>query len=199
LKWGISDDTIARIELDLWKTHQVVGGRLMNEVLDMINSIIEEHRQIVQSINGTEQIVNDFGAIVEVKKTTDVYEPASTEPEKRSLERFRESLKMVSEGLNAHFNREETSLLKAFEEHGGEVLASALHVLLNEHEEIRNRLTKLERDTAELAEEKSSVHVWHGKAYGIRTYFVHTRALVEAHAKSEQELFQALEAKLAQE
>ena len=171
----------------------------MNEVLDMINSIIEEHRKIVQSIHGTEQIVNDFGAIVEVKKTTDAYEPASTDPEKRSLERFRESLKMVSEGLNAHFNREETSLLKAFEEHGGAVLASALHALLKEHEEIRNRLVKLERDAAELAGEKSSVQLWHGKAYGIRSYFVHTRALIEAHAKSEQELFQALQEKLAQE
>ena len=171
----------------------------MNEVLDMVNSIIEEHKEIEKIIQGTEQIVNDFGAMVEVKTATDIYEPASTDSERRSLERFRESLKKVEEGLDAHFHREETSLLKAFEERGGIVLASALNALLKEHEEIRNRLTKLEHDAAELAERESLRQSWHGKAYGMRVYFVHTRSLIEAHARSEQELFQAVKEKLAQE
>ena len=169
-----------------------------DRLLDIITSIIEEHREIEQSFHNTEQIIDDFGAIREVKKATAFYEPAHFDPDKRSIERFRELIKTVGESLHAHFNREETSLLEAFIEQGDTVLSSALYALMKEHENIKNRLIKLEHDIDDLANEKPSVQVWHAKAYGIRTYFNHTRTLIEAHAKSEQELFQLVQEKLLQ-
>jgi uncharacterized protein YlaN (UPF0358 family) len=79
------------------------------------------------------------------------------------------------------------------------MLASALHILLREHEEIRNRIAKLKKDAAELATGELSREVWEGKVWGIRSYIDHTRKLIEAHAKSEMELLQTLRSRLQRE
>ena len=84
----------------------------------------------------------------------------------------------------------------AFEKYGDRILASALHVLLLEHQELRNRLAKSKAEIAELAVGGLSREVWQGKVWGLRAYVSHTRNLIEAHAKSEQELLLTLRKQL---
>jgi len=76
------------------------------------------------------------------------------------------------------------------------MLASALHVLLSEHAELRNHFAKSKTETAELAAGELSREVWEGKVWGMRTYINHTMKLLEAHAQSEQELLMTLRRQL---
>ena len=73
-----------------------------------------------------------------------------------------------------------------------------MRVLLGEHQELKSRIARSKEGAAELAVEGLSRDVWEGKAYGMRAYIYHTRKLLEAHAQSEQELFQALRKELGE-
>lgn len=125
--------------------------------------------------------------------------PGRLGDQKRDLQNWQESLELIDQGIQVHFNREETGLLNAFEKHGGRMLASALSDLLSEHEELRHRLAKLEKGVAELAVGDSSREVWEGRAWGVRSYLAHTRKLFEVHAQSELELLRMLRNRLRRE
>ncbi|MFC1916773.1 hypothetical protein ACFLX1_01395, partial [Chloroflexota bacterium] len=57
-------------------------------------------------------------------------------------------------------------------------------------------LAKSKTGIAELAVEGLSREIWEGKVWGLRAYVSHTRNLLEAHAKSEQELLLTLRRQL---
>lgn len=168
----------------------------MEEVLALIDAIIKEHRQIMEDIVTSENIADDLGAILELGRATDVFEPATLDRRRRSLQGLQQSLEKVDKELQAHFGREEKALLTAFENYGGRTFASALRALLVEHGELKDRIAKSKQDAAELAVEELSRGVWEGRAYGVRVHIGHTRKLLEAHAQSEQELLQTLRKEL---
>lgn len=165
----------------------------MKETASLIISILEEHAQLIEAIQISETIVNDIGAGQNLEAALDDFMPKSLGGQAKILEDLRESLERIDKGLQAHFDREEKALLAAFEEQGRRTLASALRVLLTEHQELKNRIAKLRQDATELATEKLSRGIWEGTAYGMRAYMFHTRKLLEAHAGSEEELFQRLQ------
>jgi len=163
----------------------------MGKALDLINQTIKEHEQILTGIQSSEGIVNDVTAMVELDKPVEKFVARRLEDSKRHLEDFHKSLKKLDVALAKHFQKEETSVLKIFE-NDSQYLTSAFTLLLEEHSELRERITKAETIANELLTTSISREVWEGKAYGLRTHIRHTRKLIEAHATSEAELFKAL-------
>ena len=164
----------------------------MEGTLALIDAIIEEHKQIKGDMETSEHIADDLGAVSELGRAAGSFEPVTLDRRRRSVQGLRQSLEKVDKELKAHFEREERVLLTAFEDYGSRTFASALRVLLGEHEELNNRIAKSKQDAAELAAGGLSGEVWEGKAYGMRVYISHTRKLLEAHAQSELELLQTL-------
>ena len=168
----------------------------MEETIALIDKIIEEHKTISQRVRALEQVVNDASALLGLDAAREDFIPGRLDDQKQSLHNWQESLEIVDQGIQAHFSREETGLLTAFEKHGGEMLASALQALLFEHRELRGRLAKLKSDVAELAAGGLSREVWGGMVWGARSYLAHTRKLLEIHAQSERELLRMLRREL---
>ena len=168
----------------------------MNEDVALIDQIIREHRLIRQRVRTLEGVTSDLSAMVDLESAKEGFVPGRFDEQSQALQSWQEAIELVDKGLQAHFGREETRLLTVFEKHGGGMLASAMHILLREHEELRNRFAKLKKDGAELAVEKSSREVWEGKAWGMRSYVSHTRKLIEVHVRSEMELLQTLRSRL---
>jgi hemerythrin-like domain-containing protein len=171
----------------------------MEEVLALIEKIIEEHKLIIQRVQTLERVANDATALAGLDKAKEDFVPGRFGAPKPHLENLKASLDVVDEGIQAHFGREETGLLAAFDKHGGKMLASGLRTLLGEHEELRGRLVKLEKDVTELAVNSWSREVWEGRAWGMRVYLYHTRKLFEVHARSEQKLLRTLRNRLRRE
>ncbi len=114
-------------------------------------------------------------------------------PEQRKgLEKLRELLQIVEEGLEAHFNSEETALLAGFEKYGDRKLATALNSLLGEHKQLRNRLAQSKVHVYQLIDGGLSRHLWEATGYDMRAYISETRKRLKAHAESEQELLQTI-------
>ena len=167
----------------------------MEESIALIDSIIEEHGIIAGEFQNLEQVASDTEAIRELEKTKEVFMPGRFDQES-SLQKLGELLETIGSGLEAHFDREETGLLTACENYGDRELASALHSLLSEHEDIRGRFTHLRKIVTELVGGKLSRHVWEASAHDMRAYVSHTRKLVGVHAENEQKLLQKLRSQL---
>jgi len=168
----------------------------MKEALELIDRIIEEHKQITQEGRTIQQVSSDYEAGLKLGEAKEGFIPGGLDGQKRYLQNLQESLETISQELLAHFEREEKWLLAAFEKHGGQMLAAALRGLLQEHQELKKRITKSIDDVAGLASEGLSREVWEGQAWGIRTYISHTLKLLEAHAQSEHELLLKLRSAL---
>jgi iron-sulfur cluster repair protein YtfE (RIC family) len=163
----------------------------MEDVVALIDRIIEEHRAIIQKVQTLEQVANDAGAMVGLDKAKEVFVPGKFDKEP-GLQQLQELMETIDQGLGAHFNREETGLLTAFENYGDRKLSSDFHSLVREHDDLRNRLARSREHVAELTGGGLSRHVWEASANDMRAYITHTRKLFQAHARSEQRLFRAL-------
>jgi len=170
----------------------------MEEALALIEKIIEEHKVIMQKAQTLERVANDAGAMIGFEKARDAFMPGRFE-QKQGLQELQESLETIDKGLREHFKREETGLLTAFERHGNKELASALHSLLLEHENLKNRLAHSRKHVAELVGGGLSRHLWEASAHDMRAYISHTRKLLEAHALIEEELLHKLRDQLREE
>ena len=168
----------------------------MDEAVALIDQLIEEHRQILNDVQEAEKIANDAGALLELGQAKEDFLPARLGDMKRGLQSLEESLGRVNYGLQGHFEREEGRLLTIMEQRGGAMLISGLHLLLLEHQELRDRIAQSRADVAELITVDSSREVLEGKAWGVRVYLSHTRKLLAEHARSEQQLFTKLRAEL---
>ncbi len=167
----------------------------MDEVLALIEKIIEEHKMILGMV---EKVVNDATALSEIEKAKDSFMPGRFDPRK-GLEKLEESIQAIDGGLQAHFEREETALLKAFEQHGGGELVSTLRALLADHEYLRKRMAHGKTQVADLMSGELSRFVWEAKAFDIRAHIAYTRRLLETHAQYEQELLLKLRKQLREE
>ena len=170
----------------------------MEEALALIEKIIEEHKIIMQRVQTLERVASDAEAVIGFEKARDAFMPGRFEQE-LGLQELQESLETIDKGLRGHFKREETGLLTAFERHGNKELASALHSLLLEHEDLRDRLAHSKKHVAELIGGGLSRHLWEASAHDMRAHISHTRKLLEAHALIEEELLHKLRDQLREE
>jgi hypothetical protein len=160
----------------------------MEEVVALMDRLIEEHKAISRGISSLEQLANDASALEALEKARDTFVPGRFD-QKENLQQLQKSIDGLSQGLDAHFNREETTLLAAFEQRGSRELVTALNSLLLEHKDLRNRLAHARKHIAELVSGGMGRHQWEASAHDMRTHLSHTRKLLEAHAAVENELF----------
>lgn len=170
----------------------------MEEVLRLIDKLIEEHKTIIGRLKTLEQVANDAEAIAGFDKAKQVFMPGRLE-QKEGLQELEDLLDKIARGFRAHFKREETVLLTAFERYGGKNMASSLRSLLLEHDDLRSRIAHSKKHVAQLTGGKLSRQVWEATAYDIRAHISHTKKLVEAHAEIEKELFLTLRKQLTRE
>ncbi|MBI4187222.1 MAG: hemerythrin domain-containing protein [Chloroflexi bacterium] len=168
----------------------------MQEVIDLIDKIIQEHKIILGQLRSAGQIANDASALMALDTAKETFMPGRFDQGK-GLEKLEGALEVIDHGVEAHFNREETALLAAFEKHGGRALIAALRTLLADHEAIRKRFTHAKRQVAELMGGKLSRPVWDASAHDIRAYITHTHKLFTIHAQSEQKLLRTLRSELS--
>ena len=169
----------------------------MDETLALIDKIIAEHRVVFKGFQNLEEILNDFDAISGMEKAKEAFMPGRLD-QKESLKKLQESLETIDQGLQAHFNREETALLAAFEKHGDRKLVSALNALILQHEDLRNRFAHSKKHVAELLGGGLARHKWEASAHDMRAHISHTRKLLEAHAAGEQPLLVELRRQLVE-
>jgi len=170
----------------------------MEDVLGLIDRIIEEHKTIIGRLKTLEQVANDAEAIVGFDKAKQVFMPGRLE-RKEGLQELEELLDKISRGIRAHFKREETALLIAFERYGDKNMASSLRSLLLAHDDLRSRIAHTKKHVAQLTTGKLSRQVWEATAYDIRAHISHTKKLMEAHAEIEKELLLTLRKQLTRE
>lgn len=170
----------------------------MEEALALIEKIIEEHKIIMQRVQTLERVANDAEIVMDFEKARDAFMPGRFE-QKQGLQELQESLETIDKGLQAHFSYEERELLTVFEKHGNKELASALHSLLLEHENLKNRLAHSKKHVAELVGGGLSRHLWEASAHDMRAHISHTRKLLEAHALIEEGLLHKLRDQLREE
>ena len=164
----------------------------MKRTLALIEQVIEEHKTIFQRLD---QVANDAEALRSFEKAKEVFMPGRLD-QKVGLDKLAELVNLADQGLQAHFDREETAVLAAFEEQGDRELASAFHSLLLEHKDLRNRLTHTKNHVSQLTSGELSRSHWEATAHDMRAHISHTRKLLEAHAGVEQELLLSLRRRL---
>ena len=172
----------------------------MKETLALIDQILDEHNGIHQDLHGLERVSSDLDALVELQsdKTKGYFVARSLDDKGKGLRQWQDALEAIDKGLRAHFQREETSLLEAFQKHGNAELASALDTLLREHDDLRDRVAKLRKDAADLAAGGLRVEVWEANGWGMKANIDKIRSLIEAHASNEQRLLNTLRSELQQ-
>jgi len=159
----------------------------MEDIISIIDKIIEEHKIILADAKKMETAVNDAQSIMALEISKETFIPGRLDHHS-DLIKLEEIRIKVEEGLKAHFNREETGLLIAFQKHGEKRLVDALQTLLLEHQEIRSRFDHQRVEIEELIHGKLSRHVWEGRANELRGHIAQTNKLLAAHANYEQEM-----------
>lgn len=167
----------------------------MEDAVALIDKIIEEHKTISQRLQDFEQIVNDAEAITAFDKAKELFMPGRFD-EKQGLEAFAQLLGTITEGMHAHFSREEGPLTNVLEKHEDKQLSTALHSLFLEHENLKHRLAYTKQDVTTLQSDELSSGVWQARAYDMRAYITNTRRLFEAHVALEQDLLYTLRSEL---
>jgi iron-sulfur cluster repair protein YtfE (RIC family) len=160
----------------------------MEDIVALIDRLIDEHKVIVRDARSLEQVANDASALADLAEARETFVPGRFD-QKQSLQKLQESLEAIDQGLQAHFHREETGILTAFEKHGDRKLVTTLNSLLLEHEDLRNRLAHSREHVAELVDGGLARHRWEASANDMRAHISHTLRLLEAHAAIENELF----------
>lgn len=170
----------------------------MEKALAIIEQIIEEHKVFLKNFEAIEQVANDKEALRDLEHFQGTFVPGRLD-QKTVLDKLKEMIEMVSQGLGTHFEREEKALLAAFKESGDEELVAAFNVLLLEHKDLMYRLAHAAEHIARLAGGGLSRHQWEATAHDMRAHINQTRKLLAIHAGGEQELMLDLRRRLAGE
>lgn len=164
----------------------------MKRTLALIEQVIDEHTTILQRLD---QVVNDADALRSFEKAKEVFMPGRLD-QKAGLDKLQDVVNLIDQGLQAHFAREETAVLAAFEKQDDKELASAFHSLLAEHEDLRNRLAHTKNYLSQLTGGNLSRGLWEATGYDMRAHISHTRKMLEAHAEAERKLLLSLHRRL---
>ncbi len=171
----------------------------MEEVRSLIDQVIMEHQQIISSTQISTRKANDVAILLKLQGPAEDFVSAGTNELRRKLRNLRRALKKVEQLLQGHFDREETLISKAFGKHRTVTFASALSVLLDDHEQLRKRITRSREWADELVTGTLSSEAWETKAYVMRSYLTHTLKLLKAHAETEEGLLKALRKELSKQ
>jgi hypothetical protein len=159
----------------------------MQDIVAVIDKIIEEHKILLAQAVQLENITNDASAMMAMAKSKEVFVPGRYN-QINTLNIFENLRIKIQEGLFAHFNREETSLLDAILEYGNQNFISGLKKLLAEHNNFKVNLESLKNETDELINGELSRAMWETKAYDLRAHISEMHRILHQHAQNEQTL-----------
>ena len=168
-----------------------------DEILVLVDKIIEEHQLVFSRFKNLEGMLSDAEAISGIDEAKEAFMPGRLDRE-QGLPKLLESLEIIEQGIEAHFNREETALLAAFEKHGDKNLVFALEALLVQHEDLRSRLTDSKRHVTELIGGGLARQQWEASAHDMRAHITHTQQLFHGHAAGEQPLLMEIRKRLVE-
>jgi len=118
--------------------------------LEIIQHTIEEHRKIRNDVGAVGHAANDMEAMFSVQRSHAGWAQSSLEDLPQSVERLRQAVGVVNEGLRRHYGYEEQYLPPVF----GDTLMKAL---VFEHNEVRGKLsaflTSINTDVAGMSQE----------------------------------------------
>ncbi|MFC1970390.1 hypothetical protein ACFLV0_00385 [Chloroflexota bacterium] len=163
----------------------------MVEIIALIDKLIKEHKVIKERVRSIEQVANDASLLDDLADAKDTFVPGRFD-QTQQLQELQEYLEKIDPWLQDHFCREETVLLVAVERDGDRKFIMALHDLLLEHEDLKYRVTHAREHVTELRDGKLGRHQWEASANDMRAHLSHTRKLLEAHAKLENDFFRDL-------
>lgn len=169
-----------------------------DDTLTLIDKIIEEHQEAFVRFKDIDGLCSDAAAVSGIDEAKEAFIPGRLDRE-QGLQKLLELLETIDQGLLAHFDREETALLLAFEIYGDSKLVSALNALIAQHAEFRNRLAHSKKHVAELMSGSLARHKWEASAQDMRAYVSHTKRLIEGHAAGELPLLRELRKRLVGE
>ena len=162
----------------------------MSETLDIVEQILDEHKQFNNDFQSLDRVTSDVQAASKLasNKTKDFFVPKSLDDHGSGVQQWKAMLDGIDRGLRAHFEREETALSGAFKRDGTPELAAALDELLKEHAALNQHVAKLLKDAADIASGGAMIEVWEGSGWGMKTNIDRLRAEIEEHAERERVL-----------
>jgi hemerythrin-like domain-containing protein len=163
----------------------------VDQTLELIDQLIEEHKVISQRSASLEKAANDAGLLSGLKKTRDTF-TADELSRGENLKELDEMLAAIASRLERHFKREETVLLPAVKKQGKEKLVNALDSLLFEHSDLRDRLLHSRKRVDELRGGSLDPAHRDASAHDFGIYLNHSRKLLETHAARENHFFNEL-------
>lgn len=167
-------------------------------ILAAIERIILEHKRIMQNLNDIEHIANDAEAMSTIDKAKSDFMPGKLNHKNGILE-LQEMYEKLNSGIRAHFNFEETELTRALEQTKHPEAVEALHMLLLEHNDLRDRFAQAQNEIARLARGDLDKNLWQAAGYDMRAHLTYTHKMLLVHAGKEQEMLLALKHKLEAE
>lgn len=157
------------------------------EPLEIIERIIQWHKTIRKDLHHLDRAANDAEALAVVDKAKELFMPGRLQ-QHEGLKELRSSLEVTAEGLGRHFDFEEKCLPDLVAGYGDEEIASNWESILLEHKDLRSRFAHARKHAVELIEANLSRHLWEASAHDMRAYITHTRKLLEAHVRIEEDL-----------
>jgi hemerythrin len=103
--------------------------------LEIIQRTIQEHHKIRTHIRLVGDAMNDMEAIINLQHADTSWGQHTVQDVEKNMDRLKQTISQLSEGLTNHFGFEEKWLPDVF----GQTLMKAL---ILEHDEVRDRLTK---------------------------------------------------------
>lgn len=146
--------------------------------LEIIQRTIEEHRKVRSDVGVVGHAANDMEAMFSIQRSHAGWAQGSLEALPQSIERLRQAVEVVNEGLRRHYGFEEQYLPPVF----GETLMKALVL---EHGEVRGKLsacvTSINADVGGMAQEGLLTY-----RSGVQQAIGDLMQSIEAHASREE-------------
>jgi hypothetical protein len=156
----------------------------MLDVIGIIDRIFAEHKLLISDTSKLVNITNDAGALIAINRSNEAFMPGRTD-QVQGLAKFEELRKKIQDGLNAHFNLEETLVLEAIVEHGNLTFIGPFKTLLSEHNLFRNQMDSIKSLSNELIAGQLSRAIWETQAYDMRIQTTNLQKQLEIHATNE--------------
>jgi len=163
----------------------------MEDPVALIDQLIKEHKVMNERVETIDKVANDASLLGDLEAARDTFVPGRFD-QRQSLEKLEEMVVNIAEWVNAHFNREETSLRTIVERREEAKVVAALDSLLAQHNDLRARLGHAGKHVAELMGSAMARHQWEASANDMRAHIHHTRTMLEDHASTENKLFAQL-------
>jgi len=167
----------------------------MKDALELIDQLIEEHREVGEKSASLENAVNDIRLLSGLKEAGKTFARGGISQEE-DLKNLAQIINIIAAWLDKHFEREETALKPAVKKYGDSRTVAELDSLLFEHSDLRDRMLHARKRIDELLGGSLEGTRREASIRDLRVYINHSRKLLETHAARENHLLGEFRRKL---